>query len=46
MYISGSDLMVCGNYVYNQYHDCKDSNYVLAGDKITDVISLSTEKVL
>ena len=33
MYISGSDLMVCGSYVYNHYNDCKDANYLLAGDK-------------
>ena len=23
MYISGSNLMVCGNYVYNHYNDCR-----------------------
>ena len=45
MYISGSNLMVCGNYVYNHYNDCKDSNYLLAGDKINDVIALPVEKV-
>ena len=45
MYISGSNLMVCGNYVYNHYNDCKDSNYLLAGDQINDVIALPVEKV-
>ena len=44
MYISGSNLMVCGNYVYNHYNDCRDANYLLAGDKINDVISLPAEK--
>lgn len=45
MYISGSNLMVCGNYVYNHYNDCRDANYLLAGDKINDIISLPAEKV-
>jgi len=45
MYISGSNLMVCGNYVYNHYNDCRDTNYLLAGDRVTDVISLPVEKV-
>ncbi|KAK8374160.1 hypothetical protein O3P69_010999, partial [Scylla paramamosain] len=44
MHISGSDLLVCGDYVYNHYHDCQDSNYYLAADKINDVISLPAEK--
>jgi Bardet-Biedl syndrome 7 protein len=45
MYISGSNLMLCGNYVYNHYNDWKDTNYLLAGDKVNDVISLPVEKV-
>ncbi|XP_042887842.1 Bardet-Biedl syndrome 7 protein homolog isoform X1 [Penaeus japonicus] len=44
MHISGSDLLVCGDYVYNHYHDCQDSNYYLAADKINDVITLPAEK--
>lgn len=44
-HISGSDLLVCGDYVYNHYHDCQDSNYYLAADKINDIISLPAEKV-
>lgn len=36
---------MCGDYVYNHYHDCQDSNYYLAADKINDVISLPAEKV-
>ena len=45
MHISGSNLMVCGNYVYNQYNDCRDANYLLAGDKINDVLALPAEKI-
>ena len=44
-HISGSDLLVCGDYVYNHYHDCQDSNYYLAPDKINDIIALPAEKV-
>ena len=28
MYISGSHLFVCGNYVFNHYNDCRDANYI------------------
>ncbi|KAJ9601052.1 hypothetical protein L9F63_000787 [Diploptera punctata] len=44
MHVSGSNLLVCGNHAYNQYHDCKDTNSYLCGDEINDVISLSAEK--
>lgn len=36
---------MCGDYVYNHYHDCQDSNYFLAADKINDLITLPAEKV-
>lgn len=45
MHISGSDLLVCGDYVYNHYHDCQDVNYFLAADKINDLIALPAEKM-
>ncbi|KAK7070006.1 Bardet-Biedl syndrome 7 protein, partial [Halocaridina rubra] len=45
MHISGSDLLVCGDYIYNHYHDCQDSNYFLSPDRINDVISLPAEKM-
>ena len=45
MYISGSNLMVCGNYVYNHYNDCRDTAYLLAGERVTDVLALPVEKV-
>lgn len=43
-YVSGADLFLCGNYIYNHYRDCKDENYYLSGDKITDVLCLPTKK--
>ncbi|KAK7097977.1 BBSome complex member BBS7-like isoform X1 [Littorina saxatilis] len=43
--VEGSELFVCGNFVYNHYHDCKDTNYMLCGDKINDVLCLPTERV-
>ncbi|XP_067000696.2 Bardet-Biedl syndrome 7 protein homolog isoform X2 [Anabrus simplex] len=44
MHVSGSNLLVCGNHVYNQYHDCKDANSYLCGDQINDVMALVAEK--
>jgi len=44
MYVNGADLFLCGNYIYNHYRDCKDENYFLSGDKITDVICLPNKK--
>ncbi|GLH03727.1 uncharacterized protein GBIM_09587 [Gryllus bimaculatus] len=43
-HVSGSNLLVCGNYAYNQYHDCKDANSFLCSDRINDVIALVAEK--
>uniref|UniRef100_A0A8C5LHY1 Bardet-Biedl syndrome 7 n=1 Tax=Leptobrachium leishanense TaxID=445787 RepID=A0A8C5LHY1_9ANUR len=45
MHISGSDLFLCASYIYNHYCDCKDKNYYLSGDKISDVICLPVEKL-
>ncbi|XP_022787096.1 Bardet-Biedl syndrome 7 protein homolog isoform X2 [Stylophora pistillata] len=44
MFVNGADLFLCGNYIYNHYRDCKDENYFLSGDKITDVLCLPTRK--
>nr|CAD7588384.1 unnamed protein product [Timema genevievae] len=44
MNVSGSNLLICGKHVYNQYHDCKDANSYLCGDEINDVISFPYEK--
>ncbi|XP_065058986.1 Bardet-Biedl syndrome 7 protein homolog [Rhopilema esculentum] len=40
MSVSGNDLFLCGNYIFNQYHDCQDENYFLSPDKINDIICL------
>lgn len=44
MYVNGADLFLCGNYIYNHYRDCKDENYFLSGDRITDVLCLPIRK--
>ena len=48
MFVEGPNLFLCGNYIYNQYHECRDQNYFLASDKINDIIVLPTgpEKTL
>lgn len=40
MFVSGSDLMVCGNHVFNQYKDCKDNGSYLCGDTIVDIATI------
>nr|XP_061793449.1 Bardet-Biedl syndrome 7 protein [Nerophis lumbriciformis] len=45
MYVSGADLFVCASYIYNHYCDCKDQDYYLSGDKINDIVSLSSENL-
>ncbi|XP_030001110.1 BBSome complex member BBS7 [Sphaeramia orbicularis] len=45
MHVSGADLFVCASYIYNHYCDCKDQDYYLSGDKINDLICLSSENL-
>ncbi|XP_052252267.1 Bardet-Biedl syndrome 7 protein homolog isoform X2 [Dreissena polymorpha] len=45
MYVEGSDLFCCGQFMYNHYRDCKDTNYFLSGDQVNDVICLPTQTV-
>ncbi|KAM9833162.1 Bardet-Biedl syndrome 7 protein isoform X1 [Syngnathus typhle] len=45
MQVSGADLFVCASYIYNHYCDCKDQDYFLSGDKINDIICLSSENL-
>ncbi|XP_064405547.1 Bardet-Biedl syndrome 7 protein homolog [Halichondria panicea] len=40
MCVEGSNLFVCGSYVYNHYVDCRDTNYYLSSDKINDILCL------
>lgn len=42
-YVEGSDLLLCGNYIYHQYHDCQDVAYFLCADRLNDVLVLPTE---
>ena len=39
-WVEGSNLMVCGSYIYNHYVDCRDTNYYLSSDKINDSLCL------
>lgn len=45
MFVSGPDLMVCGNHVYNHYRDCKDIGSYLCGDLIVDMVALCPNNV-
>lgn len=42
-YVEGSELLLCGNYIYHQYHDCQDVAYYLCADQVNDVLALPTE---
>ena len=44
--ITGSNLLVAGDHVYNQYLDCRDANYYLSEDRISDCLALPGEKVI
>lgn len=43
-YVDGNDLFTSGDYTYNHYRECKDTNYYLSSDKINDVISLPSKR--
>ncbi|XP_061541806.1 Bardet-Biedl syndrome 7 protein isoform X1 [Phycodurus eques] len=45
MHVTGADLFVCASYIYNHYCDCKDQDYFLSGDKINDIVCLTSEKL-
>lgn len=45
MFVSGNDLIVCGNHVYNHYRECKDIGSYLCGDTIVDVVALCPHNV-
>ena len=42
-YVIGNNLFLCGNYVFNQYHDFQDENYFLSPDRINDIICLPSK---
>lgn len=45
MFVTGNDMILCGNHVYNHYRDCKDIGSYLCGDTIVDVIALCPSNV-
>lgn len=46
MFVTGADLIVCGNHVYNHYKDCKDTGSYLCGDTIVDCVALCPNNVI
>ncbi|XP_026479274.1 Bardet-Biedl syndrome 7 protein homolog [Ctenocephalides felis] len=40
MFVSGSDLLVCGNHIMGHFKDCKDAGTYLCGDSIVDVVAV------
>lgn len=45
MFVTGNDMILCGNHVYNHYRDCKDIGSYLCGDTIVDVVALCPSNV-
>jgi len=41
-YVEDIDLLLCGNYIYHQYHDCQDIGYYLCADRLNDILALPT----
>ncbi|CAH1406799.1 unnamed protein product [Nezara viridula] len=44
MQVSGIDLMVAGNHLFNHYRNCKDVNSYLSSDNINDLQVMSLDK--
>lgn len=44
-YVTGNELIICGNHVYNHFRDCKDVGSYLCGDTIVDVVALCPNNV-
>ena len=44
-YVEGSDLFCCGKFMYNHYQDCKDTNFFLCGDEVSDIVCLPANMV-
>lgn len=40
MFVHGADLHVTGQYIYNMYHNCKDTHFYLSCDKINDMVGI------
>ena len=46
MFVTGSDLMCCGNHSYTHYKDLKENGSYLCGDTIVDVAALNPNNVI
>ncbi|XP_076807399.1 BBSome complex member BBS7-like isoform X2 [Clavelina lepadiformis] len=44
LFVSGSDLLAGGLYIYNHFSDCVDQGYYLSNDKINDMICLPVSR--
>lgn len=44
-FVTGTDLLLCGNHVYSHYHDTKEVGTYLCGDTIVDVAALCPNNV-
>ncbi|XP_063692711.1 Bardet-Biedl syndrome 7 protein homolog [Bolinopsis microptera] len=40
MFVSGPDLHITGQYIYNMYTNCQDTHFYLSCDKINDMIGI------
>lgn len=45
LFVTGNDMIVCGNHVYTHYKDCKESGTYLCGDTIVDCNALCPHNV-
>lgn len=43
-HVSGSELLVSSEYIYNHFSDCVDKGYYLCSDKIHDIISIPSRR--
>lgn len=43
MYIEGTELVVCGGFIFQRYSDLRDRDYYYSADKINDIVCLPLE---
>lgn len=43
-HVSGSELLVSSEYIYNHFSDCIDKGYYLCKDKIHDIITIPAKR--
>lgn len=44
-FVTGADLLLCGNHVYSHYREAKEIGTYLCGDTIVDVAALCPSNV-